>query len=1041
MQYESDFERELIEYLQTVGNSKQWEYAPEINTIDELWQNFKKILERNNQAQLGSRAQLSETEFAQVKRVIESLHSPYEAGRFIYGLNGVTQVEIDRDEVDAATGSDHVFLTIFDQDKVGSGDTTYQIVNQVMVPSHYQGYLDRRYDVTLLINGLPIIQIEEKAEGHDAREALYQMHQYIDEGLYSGIFSTLQILVGITPYQARYMANTDSESFNEAFAFQWQREKDSKPVYDWREFVSSMLSIPMAHEMSTRYMILDGAKNHKNLMVMRPYQVYATKRVLEAIRHHEFGMAPPEVGYIWHTTGSGKTVSSFKTAWLVSKLPNVNKVIFVVDRVALTKQTYENYNAYDPETDEENKGGVVSNTSSTNVLSAKLKSKQLGNSIIVTSIQKLEMLVQRESFVAPEQNYVFIVDEAHRSTNGDIFPLIKKKFPRSAWVGYTGTPVFEKGLTRAAFGGLLHAYTIREAIADKNVLGFKVDFEHTLKDEEVRERLLPDLLREQYPQWTEAEINSKIARIEPAEVDQMIDSGVYDENPQHVKAVVKDIVDKWRNRSVQGKYGAILTVHEGGSRASAPMVMQYFDEFQRVNEELIGRGKKPLKVAVTFSRGTDNSESQLDKNKSLRRAVQTYNSIFNTSYTDETMDEYFEDVSNRIKGVKEGPKLDIVIVIDQLLTGFDAPKVNTLYVDRTLSGANLIQAYSRTNRIENTKDKPFGTIVNYRWPNTSKQLMDRALAVYSNRDAASYQPCIEGTLIEDEVLEGSFEHALEKTASIVDEISDLTDSFTQIPPSENEQDRLFEAIKRYNSEVSRLKQHPEFDYDNPEKVLTELNITADQEKWVTTTAWYELKPMIGERRQVDYSSLDFRAESIMEVRVTYDYLEELLAQLLNEVHDQEDEKADKTLSTLHQAADQLEDRRLAEHVKSAADAVRSGETMASSYPATSADAGKVVNEYAADRKRLDILNFKKKWGLVDIATANELINAMLKRHIPNHEDLDLGDELLNLTRQAADFYATDAEDESIRLLNKMHYRRDFRHAFQLFADRIAEKYI
>lgn len=474
------------------------------------------------------------------------MHSPYEAGRFIYGLNGVTQVEIDRDEVDAATGSDHVFLTIFDQDKVGSGDTTYQIVNQVMVPSHYQGYLDRRYDVTLLINGLPIIQIEEKAEGHDAREALYQMHQYIDEGLYSGIFSTLQILVGITPYQARYMANTDSESFNEAFAFQWQREKDSKPVYDWREFVSSMLSIPMAHEMSTRYMILDGAKNHKNLMVMRPYQVYATKRVLEAIRHHEFGMAPPEVGYIWHTTGSGKTVSSFKTAWLVSKLPNVNKVIFVVDRVALTKQTYENYNAYDPETDEENKGGVVSNTSSTNVLSAKLKSKQLGNSIIVTSIQKLEMLVQRESFVAPEQNYVFIVDEAHRSTNGDIFPLIKKKFPRSAWVGYTGTPVFEKGLTRAAFGGLLHAYTIREAIADKNVLGFKVDFEHTLKDEEVRERLLPDLLREEYPQWTEAEINSKIARIEPAEVDQMIDSGVYDENPQHVKAVVKDIVDKWR---------------------------------------------------------------------------------------------------------------------------------------------------------------------------------------------------------------------------------------------------------------------------------------------------------------------------------------------------------------------------------------------------------------------------------------------------------------------------------------------------------------
>ncbi|MCI1901766.1 MAG: HsdR family type I site-specific deoxyribonuclease [Bifidobacteriaceae bacterium] len=1038
MASESEFEDQLIQYLQTVGNTKQWTYVPQIKTIEQLWDNFKRILERNNQDKLGSNPTLSTQEFAQVRKVITDLRSPYDAGRFLYGMNGVTQVEVNRDEVDPATGTDHIFLTIFDQDQVGAGNTVYQIANQIEMPAYYKDRKDRRYDVTLLINGLPIIQIEEKAEGHDAKEALNQMHQYIAENLYSGIFSTLQILVGMTPYDARYMANTDTDSFNEAFAFRWQREDDSKPVYDWREFVSSMLSIPMAHEMSTRYMILDGARSHKRLMVMRPYQVYATRRVLDALKKHDFSLGTKEIGYVWHTTGSGKTVSSFKTAWLASRLPNVSKVVFVVDRVALTSQTYENYIAYDPDTDDENNGGVVSDSSNTGVLAAKLRSKQRKDSIIVTSIQKLGKLAAWENFNAPDQNIVFIVDEAHRSTNGDMLPAIKKRFPKSAWVGYTGTPVFEEELTRKAFGNLIHAYTIREAITDHNVLGFNVDFERTLGDSEIREKLLPEVLSVQYPQWTNEQIDSKIARIEPEEVDRLIDSGVYDENPDHVTAVVKNIIGHWKSRSVRGKYSALLTTHEGGNKTSARMALQYFDEFQRVNNELVERGEQPLAVAVTFSWSSDNSDGQLEKNEGLRRAMKFYNEAFGTSFDDKTVDQYFADVTARLAGKVDGPKLDIVIVIDQLLTGFDAPMVNTLYVDRTLSGASLIQAYSRTNRIH-AADKPWGTIVNYRWPETSKRLMDQALKVYSNRNSADSQdslPIDDGSVIAEE-----FSAAVVKTREIVNEIAELTGVFEEIPPSENAQEQLMKAIQQYNSKVAALKQYKDFDYDHPEELLKKLGITKEQETWMTTTAWYQLRDTDVAEKVIDLSDLDFHVESVMEVKVNYDYLEDLLAQLLNEVNEGVPaEQADETLARLNSAADQLEDRRLAEQVKSTASSVRSGTTRSGSYPATSHDAGKTVHEYSEDSKRQEILKFKREWGLVDVIMANELINAMIKRHVPNKDDFNLAGELMELTKEASEYYKTDAESSAVREFSKVKYHNKFREAFKAFADRLSQKY-
>lgn len=283
-------------------------------------------------------------------------------------------------------------LTVFKQDEGGAGDTTYQIVNQIRREHVQAGNPDRRFDTTLLINGLPIIHIEEKADRHDALEGLNQIRQYIGEGLFGDIYSTTQILIGMTPHDTRYMANTDARSFNTDFAFHWQNEADNSVVWEWRSFCDKMLSIPMAHYMATQYMILDGARDRKQLMVMRPYQVYATRRVIEKLRAHVFGTDPLEVGYVWHTTGSGKTVSSFKTAWLASRLPNVDKVVFLVDRRALTSQTYDNYAAYDPDTDDDNNGGVISDTRNTGDLRRRLKSTRSENNIIVTSIQKMGRL-------------------------------------------------------------------------------------------------------------------------------------------------------------------------------------------------------------------------------------------------------------------------------------------------------------------------------------------------------------------------------------------------------------------------------------------------------------------------------------------------------------------------------------------------------------------------------------------------------------------------------------------------------------------------
>ncbi|MBC5638447.1 type I restriction endonuclease subunit R [Ornithinibacillus sp. BX22] len=1011
-QSELAFENEVIDYLTKIGGVKQWEYKKDIKTTEQLWDNFKTILEQNNRARLDE--PLSVTEFNQVKKIITSIESPYQAGQFLYGVNGVSEIEVDLDN------GKHVFLTVFDQAQVGGGNTVYQVVNQIKRPKVIDGRPNRRFDVTLLINGLPIIQIELKKALHSTTESLNQMEQYIAEKQYSGIFSTLQILIAMTKFDIRYMANTPLKGFNRAFAFNWQNEDDARPIRSWKTFADKVLSIPMAHDLATRYMVLDGTKNKESIKVMRPYQVYATKRVLDKVRKYDFKYDDGKLGYIWHTTGSGKTITSFKTAWLASRLSNVDKVVFLVDRIALTNQTADAYKAYDPVAGFEGKTGVVGDTANISDLHRKLTKKSDKN-IIVTSIQKMSRYVARDSFKPLNENILFIVDEAHRSTgdgteNEGMLETIRKAIPNSAWVGYTGTPKFPE--TQEIFGELLHAYTIKEAIADKNVLGFNVEFKETI---EAPENPTED------------------------DIDDNVRGSVYDYSPEHVSLVVKDIFDNWKKRSNDSKYNALFTVHVGGNKASTPRAMEYFDKFAEENARR--PADKRLKIAVSFSADTSNSIHQLKKNENLHRAIKAYNEMFGTAFDMTTVKAYTDDLARRLnKTADDGNYLDLVIVVDQLLTGFDAPEMNTLYIDRTLKGGNLIQAYSRTNRMHNFVDKPWGNVVNYRWPEQNEYEMNKAFAIYSNRASADEQLSLEDLKKGNEesgITSKPFSKVQAEMQEIIKKLSTLTDDFVQLPPSEKAQDEVFENLKEYNRLLSQLKQYTKDDdknpisaYDNPEEFYERLGITEEQEVILTTVIAGELKERRAKREDIDISQVNLSMVHIHDVTINYDYLIELIARMADEVHANEMSKAESTRDEIHLEIAKSDNEKEKSKMRNFVSKVFSKEFEFDSYPAPRnvEKMNQAMDKAQKDTNIQLLTNFIRTWGL-DNSTKPKELEKLIKKHRLGHEDMDKQGELTAIMNDAKADYKEIAV-EKIAELTWVRYRIEFRKAFYEIADEI-----
>lgn len=1011
---EMEFEYEVIDYLTRIGDCRQWEYVKEIKTTEQLWQNFKNILEQNNRSRINGK--LSDTEFGQVKKIINSIDSPYRAGQFLYGMNGVSEIGITLDD------GRYAFLTVFDQAQVGAGNTVYQVVNQIERPKIVDGKPDRRFDLTLLINGLPIVQIELKKATHTASESLNQMKQYIAERQYGDIYSVLQVLIAMTPYDIRYMANTKLEDFNYAFAFNWQNENDSKPVRFWKEFADNVLSIPMAHDLATRYMILDGTKNKESIKVMRPYQVYATRRVLEKVRKFNFNHNGGKLGYIWHTTGSGKTITSFKTAWLASRLPNVDKVVFLVDRIALTKQTSDAYKAYDPIAGFKDKTGVVSDTANVSDLHHKLTKKSDKN-IIVTSIQKMSRYVSRSNFNKLNENILFIVDEAHRSTgdgteNECMLENIRKAIPNAAWIGYTGTPKFPE--TYEIFGDLLHAYTIKEAIADKNVLGFNVEFKETIEAPE-----------------------------NPTEndIDDNVKESVYDRSDEHAELVVKDIFDNWKKRSNNGKYNALFTVHVGGNKPSIPRAMQYFDKFEEINKTKPEKDR--LKVGISFSADTSNGFYQLDTNQNLHRAIKNYNNLFGTHWDMTTVKQYTEDLISRLnKSADDRNYLDLVIVVDQLLTGFDAPELNTLYVDRTLKGLKLIQAYSRTNRVHNLQEKPWGNIVNYRWPEQSEKEMNEALYIYSNRDSASEQTDFNLDELKKDnrnsgIISKPFSEVQGEMQTVVKRLSELTEEFNHLPPSEKAQEEVFEELKEYNRLLSQLKQYTEDDegnavsaYDDPEEFYKRIGITEEQELILTKVLAEELKERRAKIENIDISQVNLSMVHIKDVKINYDYLMELIAQMADEVHEDEMRKAEKTNEEIDIEISKLENQKEKAKIKNFVAKILSKEFKFESYPAprNTEEMSKIIDKFQKDSDMQKVTRFVRKWG-IDNSVKPKDLEKLINKHSYGEEDMDKQRELTDIMNGAREDYKEIAAEE-IAKLSWVRYRIEFRKAIYELADEI-----
>ena len=531
-------------------------------------------------------------------------------------------------------------------------------------------------------------------------------------------------------------------------------------------------------------------------------------------------------------------------------------------------------------------------------------------------------------------------------------------------------------------------------------------------------------------------------------MDDMIEPSFYDNNQEHVKLVVEDIFKNWRNRSNDGAYNAMLTTHVGGNRASTPMALMYFDEFESVNQERLEQGLPTLKVGITFSMSTNNSDNQLTTNDGLLRAMKHYNKMFGTSFGLDDVSGYTQDLTTRLnRTAQDGQYLDLVIVVDQLLTGFDAPQLNTLYVDRTLKDAMLIQAYSRTNRIADNQGKPWGRIVNYRWPAKNEELMNRALSIYANKHSADVQDTLVDTkaLVDTGVLAKPFKEQFEEVKQVVNRLADMTDNFTEVPASEAKQEEMFNLMRTYSAGMSKLKQYdPEvvngedigFDYDNPDELVTLLGMTPEQEEMLTTSLYNDLKERIAENHDVPVAQIELRMIHVKQISVNYDYLTELIEALMNAVHENRMDAAADYREKISDFAMALDDRQYAKQINNAVDAIYKGtyppEGKKIQYPVklTSLE---VIDDVNTMIMKDDIFDFRLKWGIIDVISNDEILD-LFSRHTAGKQDLDSTGRISKLKKDARAEYQAKAQDADIVSLNKIKYGNELVAALYKFAD-------
>lgn len=730
--YESEakLEEKLIDQLVKQGYKKV-----QIDTVEDLERNFREQINEHNKFRLEEKP-LSDKEFERLMIKISS-KGVFQSAKELRQLQ-----DIQRDDGTIA------YIELFNTREWCQN--IFQVTHQTTVEGKYTN----RYDVTLLINGLPLVQIELKRRGMDMKEAFNQIKRYKRHS-YSGLYKFIQIFIISNGVDTKYFANGDQE-LNYGFTFYWT-DVNNERINNLEHFCLTFLDRCQIGKVIARYMILN--QTEKMLLVMRPYQIYAVENIVSR------ALDTNNNGYVWHTTGSGKTITSFKTSQILAKEPSINQVFFLVDRKDLDKQTLDEFNKFKP--------GCVDLTNNTDKLIEQMKDST--KDLIVTTIQKMANACSNSKYAPILEKYkdlktVFIIDECHRSQFGDMHRQISKTFTNAQYFGFTGTPRFKENpsqdgrSTADIFEKCLHTYLIKDAIKDGNVLGFSVDYMKFV---------------DYNSNQTEEDV--MVEGIDTEEVFMADD---------RVRLIAQDIIDHHNTKTRNRKYNALFTV------SSIPVLVKYYNMFKSLNHD--------LKIGAIFTYGAN---EDLDKNpehsrEALDKIIDDYNKMYNTNFSSSTFDAYFRDICKKIKNTE----IDIVIVVNMLLTGFDAKRLNTLYVDKSLKYHDLIQAFSRTNRVE-SETKPFGNIVCYR---TTKERVDEAVKLFSQTDSI------------DTVIMAPYEDYLNKFKVAVSELLKITPVVDSVDSLEREEDikAFIVTFRTVAKLLVSLKTFNEFDLDNGD---TELN--------------------------------------------------------------------------------------------------------------------------------------------------------------------------------------------------------------------------
>ena len=737
---EKDFEDALIKRLTELPN--QW--SPDIleyKTEQELINNWADFLNQNNN--LPDRLNNCPLTDGEMRQVLAKLNStPYETNKLLSG----NLIPITRDNPDDLQHlGKTIYLFIFDKDKIGGGNSKYQIARQPRFTTDSEILGNRRGDLMLLINGMPLIHIELKASNHHVSDACNQIEKYMKLGVFTGFFSLVQMFVAMTPEETVYFANPGRlGTFNPDYQFHWA-DFNNTPINDWEDIARNFLSIPMAHQMIGYGTVADGADN--TLKIMRSYQYYAAIKVYaRAIDENVWDAHTQEGGYVYHTTGSGKTLTSFKCAQLIASSKKVDKIVFLMDRTELWKQTFIKYRGFAV-------SEQVDDVTSTRDLIVKLCSgtgpEDDSSQLIVASIQKMSRITI-ENGANPldvqkiqKKRIVFIIDEAHQDVAGEMLAGIKRTYKNALFFGFTGTPIMPENAingitTQGLFGECLHSYNILNGIRDKNVLGFK-----TFKISTFDENELKEIVSKQKSGVTDVAAASdeqfatyrKWKQKSMLEIEKELDRSIYREGEsgkKHRQAVADSILKNWDIQSNRGQFHQILAT------SSISEAIEYYD--------LFASNDKGLFVTAIFDPSTDLSEGDTWKEDAIARILTDYNNRFGFRYNLASYKNFKDDVCSRLAHIEPYKSLDInradavniVIVVNQLLTGFDSKWINVLNLDKVLIYQKYIQAASRTNRLFRQDLKPYGIIKYYRVPHLQEELANEALRLYIESDEYKY---------------------------------------------------------------------------------------------------------------------------------------------------------------------------------------------------------------------------------------------------------------------------------------------------------------